>query len=401
MSPAKAKRDSFDSLLHQEIEIKIEKMSITGEGVARHNGAVVFVPWSAPGDLLKVKIDFAKKNYFRGQIIEILQPGPSRIVPPCAFAGRCGGCTWQHISRAEQLSQKQNLLEENLRKFLKELPFDLKPIIPSPLEFGYRNRIQPRRQENQLGFYGWKSHDLVLVDDCHLVEEPLRAYFKNVPIEKKPKINPEKTAQKIELYIGQNGAAAYRVLEDELEDQLFAQVNRFQNENLIETLVSWSKKHKPQKIYDLYAGSGNFSFPLSAAHKSAQVIGVELNRELVSAGQKTAQAKGISPQFIEFYSLNVDHFLKQVAPTDQDLVVLDPPRGGTSQFSLDSIAASGLKKLIYVSCHAVSLSRDLDFLNKSLRKRHKKLSIEQIQAFEMFPQTHHLETLVELSIDSL
>lgn len=382
--------------MHQEIEVSIEKMAVTGEGVARHNTAVIFVPWACPGDRLKIRVDTAKKNHYSGRILEVLTPGPSRVKPPCEYAGQCGGCSWQQISHEEQLRQKQSLLHEVLHKFLPSFDFKINPIIASPLQFGYRSRIQPRLRAHELGFYRWKSHEWMPIKDCHLVEDPLRDFFKKEF--KTPKPLPIDT--KIELYLGTDEKPAYRALTDEVEDQLFSQVNRLQNEDLVKTVVQMSQRHKPQVIFDLYAGSGNFTFPLSAAHKSAQIIGVEANAELVRAGRKKSDLLKIPAKFLEFYATSTDLFLRRFLPDSETLVVLDPPRGGTSDFALRSFAASGLRHIIYVSCHPVSLGRDLSFLKSALAVRHKTLRIEQIQPFEMFPQTHHLETVVELSIDT-
>lgn len=397
MSKPSVARDSSESLLHHELEVTIEKMAITGEGVARHQTAVIFVPWACPGDRLKIRIDFAKKNHYHGRILEIIQPGPSRVQPPCEYAGKCGGCSWQQISREQQLLEKESLVREILEKFLPGMDLLLNPIIPSPKAFGYRSRIQPRLQGSELGFYGWKSHTLIPVKDCLLVEEPLRNFFREgVHLPRRD----GKAEIKVELYLTQEGTGAYRVLADEVEDQLFSQVNRLQNDDLISTVTQWSQKHKPAIVFDFYSGAGNFTFPLSAAHKSAQVVGVESNAELVRLARKRSEQQKTPAKFLEFYATSSDIFLRRFIPDEKTLVVLDPPRGGTSEFVLKSFAASGLKHLIYVSCNPVSLGRDLSFLKAALASRGKKLKIEQIQSFEMFPQTNHLETLVELSIDS-
>ena len=230
-----------------------------------------------------------------------------------------------------------------------------------------------------------------------MVEEPLRNFFREgVHLPRRD----GKAEIKVELYLTQEGTGAYRVLADEVEDQLFSQVNRLQNDDLISTVTQWSQKHKPAIVFDFYSGAGNFTFPLSAAHKSAQVVGVESNAELVRLARKRSEQQKTPAKFLEFYATSSDLFLRRFIPDEKTLVVLDPPRGGTSEFVLKSFAASGLKHLIYVSCNPVSLGRDLSFLKAALASRGKKLKIEQIQSFEMFPQTNHLETLVELSIDS-
>jgi 23S rRNA (uracil1939-C5)-methyltransferase len=153
--------------------VNIDRLSIGGRGVTRHEGLVIFVPDSAPGDILEIKLSFVKKNFAEGRIERILTPSLERIQPPCPVAGVCGGCSWQHISYAEQLKQKHALVIEALRKFSGH--FDpLKPelliekvsaVVPSPSEFRYRNRIQlhhaPGVRGAHLGFYKRGTRQIV------------------------------------------------------------------------------------------------------------------------------------------------------------------------------------------------------------------------------------------------
>lgn len=386
----------------QELVVNIEKMAITGEGVARFHSAVIFIPRGAPGDTLRVKITQAKKNHYRAQILEVMNPGPERIKPICNVADRCGGCTWQHLSSAEQLHQKQILLKEVLSRFLHEGLSTIQPIRPSPEPFYYRNRIQPRWDGAQFGFNAWKSHDFVAIKDCHLVEEPLRMALKTPEVWNRKVVSknlPEN--HRIELYLNEENSVQVRALKENTEDSFFSQVNRFQNTELVDYVVGLSLQKKYLKIYDLYSGSGNFTFPLSDKHKSAQVVGVELSSELTKRAQSKAQDLRISRQFLEFYTMSVDYFLARHVPSEADLVVLDPPRAGASAFVIASLAAAAPQSIIYISCHPVSLGRDLALLEKEASSRRKKVRIKSIQPFEMFPQTSHLETVVELGIDSL
>lgn len=384
---------SLDRYLHQELTLEIEKMAITGEGVGRYEGAVVFVPFSAPQDKLKVKIVQVKKNFLRAEIINILNPSPIRRNPPCPIFGSCGGCSWQHLAASFQLEEKQRLLSEILKKFLPEtsLPF-LEPVA-SPKEFFYRNRIQPRLRSDSLGFFSTKSHDWVAAKDCFLVEEPLREFFQTPPRAK---------SEKIELYLDTTGQPHYREILDEIEDQLFSQVNRFQNEDLIHAVLNWTKGLNPSVIFDFYAGAGNFSFPLSDQFKNKSVTAVELNPALVQIARSECLSRRISPKNLEFYALSVDHYLKRTPLPENSLVILDPPRQGCSEYVIRSLAADGCsKKIIFISCHPVSLGRDLQRLQQYCASNSLSLSINKVQLFEMFPQTSHFETIAEVTLKSV
>jgi 23S rRNA (uracil1939-C5)-methyltransferase len=121
-------------------------MSLGGSGIARHEGLVIFVPFSAPGDLLKVQILNQKKNYAEAQILQIITPSQQRVQAPCEYYEKCGGCNWQHLSYDTQIYEKQNIVEEQLFKFLGRKLLVSK-IVPSPKQWNYRNRINLKQKD--------------------------------------------------------------------------------------------------------------------------------------------------------------------------------------------------------------------------------------------------------------
>jgi 23S rRNA (uracil1939-C5)-methyltransferase len=379
------------------LEIEIEKLSFGGDGVGRHDGLVYFVPFSAPGDRLKIRVTEKKKNFARAEIIEILTPGSSRVQPPCPVFGRCGGCTWQHVSYAEQLRQKQAIVEDQLKRVLMHRT-QILPIIPSPNEYRYRNRIQLKFDGQNLGFYARQSHDVINIQDCPITEEALAQQIQ--PLQVKLMKDKTRSIPKVELLLTPAGKVETVFEDSPFEGVGFSQVNTAQNQNLTSTVMEWMKGRAAPVVYDLYAGSGNFSFPFLNLFPKSTVIGVELNDKSVRLAQQQIKTLNLSPNRMRFYLSDVELFLKRNILQPDSLVLLDPPRNGCSESVLRALGNQKLQRIYYISCNPSALARDLERLKDWGHWRPVR-----VQPFDMFPQTDHVETLVELAneaeIDSL
>lgn len=381
---------------HSQIQVKIEKMAIGGAGIARHDGLVIFVAQAAPGDELLVEITTKKKNFAEANIVQIIKPGPSRRDTPCAVANVCGGCNWQHITEKEQRHQKESLVLETLKKFNPQVEFQYLPIQESPRVFRYRNRIQPKFNNGKFGFFARNSHDIVAINDCLISEEALTAKFPEVISWVQEKKSKE--TLRMEMYISDKEEVRYGLITDEDDGIGFSQVNRFQNEDLLRTALDWAKKDNEgidyTQVFDLYAGSGNFTFPLLEQFKNSEIIAVELNSILVERGRALNKNKRL-----RYFLSDVESYLKRASIAQNDLVVLDPPRAGASEYIMRALASAKPKKIIYISCHPVSLARDLKWFFEWNQKFGHNYRLSRVQAFEMFPQTDHVETIAELVVD--
>lgn len=375
-----------------QIKIKIEKLAIGGAGIARHDGLVIFVPQAAPEDELLVEFTNKKKNFAEAKIVEILKPGPSRRTPPCPVANVCGGCNWQHITEEEQRRQKESLVLETIKKFNPTLAFEYLPLKESPRVFRYRNRIQPKYHNGKFGFFMRNSHDIVEITDCPITEEVLTAKFPEARAFAEAK--KSKDLLRMEMYISEQEEVRFGLITDEDDGIGFSQVNRFQNEDLLKTALEWAGEHDYEHVFDLYAGSGNFTFPLAAKYKNSAITAVELNPKLVERGRAQNKDKRL-----RYFLSDVESYMKRATVGKQDLVLLDPPRAGASEYIMRALAASQAKKIIYISCHPVSLARDLKWFFEWSQKLGHKYQLAKVQAFEMFPQTDHVETIAELRVD--
>lgn len=380
----------------EECTVTIEKLSKGGSGLARLDGFVIFVPLSAVGDKLRIQIIEKKKNYGFAKIIEILKPGPSRIQPKCSVYGLCGGCNWQHLSYDEQLQQKEVIVREQLSAVADEKTTWFS-IQRSSQNWRYRNRIQLKFQKPDLGFYKRESHEIVSIEDCPVVEEQLASEI----IKIKTKLLPSSDRMdKIEAFLSIDGGVETQFGDDPFKKTAFSQVNRFVNEMLIEKIIAWAKERNFSVLYDLYSGSGNFSFPFIKEFSKIKILSVEFSEEAVQQAMNEIKKKNLSTKRIQFYQADVDLFLKRVLPEKESLekgilVILDPPRTGCESSVIRTLSEWVYSRILYVSCDPASLGRDLKLL-KLLNSRWK---LKKVQPFDMFPQTDHVETLVELSTD--
>ncbi|MCJ8276793.1 MAG: class I SAM-dependent RNA methyltransferase, partial [Bdellovibrionales bacterium] len=265
------------------LELKIDSLANSGDGVGRFNGQVVFVPHSCPDDLLKIKITFKKKNFFKGTILEVLEPGPSRQDPPCEYAGECGGCDWQHVTYEEQLNQKEQGLKQTLQRLGKVDPQLVVPIQPSPKTLGYRNRIQLQHDKKGF-FYNQKgSHNHVYVDQC-LLAHPLI----NQNLEERLKLLNKKKG-KVELAVMDNSVETFIVDEKGNSTLGFRQINDEQNEFLIKKTLEVVESTKAQRVVDLYCGQGNWSVAIHNHYPHVHCLGIESNPISVGKAQDRAE----------------------------------------------------------------------------------------------------------------
>lgn len=393
MSAKSNKGGAQAPLLGSKIRLNIEKLAIGGAGVARHEGMVVFVPQAAPNEEVLAEVTLVKKNFVEAKILEVLNPGASRRTPPCPVANVCGGCNWQHITEEEQLAQKEKLVLETLKKFNPSLEFEYLPIQKSPRSLRYRNRIQPKFQHGRFGFFARNSHDIVEINDCRITEEALTEKFAEVKAWAQQK--NAKELLRLEMYISEEGLVRYGLITDDDDGIGFSQVNRFQNEDLVRTALDWAGDYEFKNVFDLYAGAGNFTFPLAQKYSSSTITGVELNPKLVERAKSKIKEKRM-----KYFLSDVENYMRRAQIGTEDLVLLDPPRAGASEYIMRALASAAPKRIIYISCHPVSLARDLNWFFAWAQKLGKSAKLARVQTFEMFPQTDHVETIAELRVDS-
>ncbi len=392
----------------QKIEIWIDRLSSGGRGVGRYDGVVVFVQDSAPQERALVEIIAVKKNFAEARLVQVLEASPHRIAPPCPIAHVCGGCSWQHVSYEEQLMQKQDLVRDALAKFagLKNAP--LEPTRPSPSTFRYRSRIQVHYQDGSLGFFRKGSHSVIEATDCLIAQANLTAQFATL---KERLVHEKSGACRVEIMETESGSIKMST-ESRYSDEVgFAQVNTGQNQNLIDYVLDQICSDC-RLLFDFYAGAGNFSLPIARAfRRQTEIHAVELHSQSIQIGRARHMTEAHGK--IEFHEAKVEHFLaslldvfiskpKRSAPRQnldggkelrtsfpEATVLLDPPRAGCAPSVIENLIRLDPREVIYVSCHPVTLARDLKLLAGHYE-------VIKITPFDMFPQTDHVEVVATL-----
>lgn len=360
------------------IQLTIDRLSYNGgRGVGRHEGVVVFVPETAPGDIVRARVTLKKSNLWEAELVEILTPSAHRRSPPCPVAGSCGGCSWQHVNYDEQLRQKQSILEFSLKGFS---GVEIQPIRPAPEEWRYRNRIQLHLQGSSLGFFAKGSQTIVPIEDCLIADARLVSAFEGLR-EAAPK-----TMKRVEIALTTGGQTTVDWEERSGETALFSQVNIAQNAALIEQVLAVLPE-SIKTVADLYAGYGNISLPIARKFPQAEVFAVELSRESVRRGEHEAKAL----LNVNFSAEDVEKFLKRERRRRFEAIVLDPPRAGCSNSVVAALAAMKSPLLIYVSCNPMTFVRDAKKLIETGGYR-----LESVRPLDMFPQTEHIELVAVL-----
>jgi len=438
-------------------KVTIKKIVHGGFGLCHlPSGKVLFAQGGLPGEIVNVAIDIKKKNHLFGKITRLIKPHNTRRLPPCRYCNQCGGCDLQHCDTSTQLTIKKEIIHDLLQRSpepcIREAVALLLDPVPSPTSFGYRQRIRLHVDEQgRLGFRRFRSHGIIPVDSCMVAEDPINdsleelrflTDFQKLAIlatEVELQLNPgsqavvclihiprkprpaDITAAKLicsniksierilfvgddfpimgpygekepdegkHLYICYDGVGFVSPpLRLQWEAGGFCQVNLRQNKQLINIVLEFCNLTKKETVLDLFCGMGNFSVPLGRVAKT--VTGIEGQGTSIRSAKYNAQNDNLTNT--TFIKSPIHDGCKKLLQqkTIFDCVVIDPPRQGVSGLAPD-LAKLTEKRLIYISCDPATLCRDLADLTRT------GFRLQKIQPVDMFPQTHHIETVVLL-----
>lgn len=440
----------------RDLTIKIEKMTFGGGGLGYADGKVCFVPFTAPGDLARVRVRTEKRSYLEGSLIDLLEASPCRVVPPCPIFGTCGGCNWQHLPYEMQLDEKGKIFAEILWRTARVDPARILPIIPAPEPYDYRARVQLKVRsvdgEPHIGFYRSGSHYVVaLPGRCAIAHPAINRLIPDIHHLVRSFPEPDNIPQ-IDVTAGDDGATAavfhyigsdqetavaffgknrhllpscagmflqcgrkaslqriwgseslaYRIPKDHLpgipERILsfapggFSQVNYRQNLALIAAVFSSLGLTGKERVLDIYCGNGNFSLPLASL--CHEISGIEDYGPSITYALRNAHDS--SQDNVRFRCVDAVAGVREIAADGGrfDIVLLDPPRTGAAEIAR-LIPDLKPAKIVYISCDPSTLARDLGIL------RGRGYGVISSRPVDMFPQTHHIEsvTLLEPAVD--
>ena len=431
-------------------KITIERLALGGSGVGRINGKVCFVPFSAPGDRLKVRVTREYRSYCEAELLEVYEPSPLRVEPRCPAFGQCGGCDWQHINYQAQCDAKQQILTETLQRVARLATPVVAKTAAAEQPYGYRARAQFKLFQTTAGliagFFRRGSRFVIdLPEGCpvvtpaiHAALQPLKAVLQTLPdADLVPQVSLEeglagvvaivhytgREQKRLELallaqqeqlglvglfvqsghkdnlqplfgsghleYQVPAGAAGQETMTLGYEIGGFSQVNRLQNRRMAQLVNQYAAPETGWRLLDLYCGNGNLSLPL--AGQVAEILGVEgFAQSIASAVDNAGQLRVNNSTF---KCGDAAELLKQLADRQArfDLVLLDPPRAGAAE-ALRYLGSLGPERIVYVSCDPATLARDLASLCGGSGYR-----LIEATPLDMFPQTGHLETVALLT----
>ncbi len=367
----------------EKISLTIRDIAFGGEGVGKLDDLVVFVPFVLVGETVQAEITELKKNFARARLLQVEQPSPDRVAPPCRYFGKCGGCQYQHMDYPEQLKIKHKQISDLFERIGKISPERIAPVIPCPSPYHYRNRIMIRSQWNkpeQKLNIGFVRGDCGLVEDieeCKISEPAL-----NEQIQQVRKNPPPKGGLKVVLRVQPEGW--------EVPPDSFFQNNFFLLPKLVETVRAFLLEGGARLLADLYCGVGFFG--IEAADTVERFVGIEYDQLAIQAARRNAAARKVANG--EFISAKVEDALPELLrklSSQKTAVLIDPPRKGCQPQILELLRESRPSQVIYVSCHPATIARDLNILCGD-----GVFELERVQPLDMFPQTQHVECVADL-----
>ena len=367
----------------QPLRITIEKLVHGGSGMGGAEGKRIFVPYSAPGDVLDVEVKTDHGGFAEGQIVSVVKPAPCRAEPRCPVFGLCGGCQWQHLSYETQLEAKRGILKETLSRIGKIQSPEVMETLPSPKQWNYRNRIQLHvDSKGRVGFYRQKSKEVVEFGGCAIADERINEELR--------RRREEIAARDRGIAIcadGGGGTARLASKESCAAGGSFAQVNTEQNENLKAVVAEWLGEVPHETVLELYAGSGNLTFP--CARVAGCIFASDVDARAIASAREKQAALGICN--VEFSCAAAGKATAKLRGRC-DAVLVDPPRKGCGEV-IGDVTALKPASVLYVSCDPATLARDALALAGAGFRLKRSLPID------MFPQTFHVESLNLFSLE--
>ncbi|MAY42088.1 MULTISPECIES: 23S rRNA (uracil(1939)-C(5))-methyltransferase RlmD [unclassified Neptuniibacter] len=435
--PSKSKTKSSKKAIDYPEVIDVVGLSHEGRGIAKHEGKTLFISGALPEEQVRFELDAKHRRYDEATCTEIVTSSEHRVAPYCEYYGRCGGCDLQHLDHAEQITTKQTLVTEQLRRLGKFEPSSTEEPITSQ-SWNYRRSC--RLGVNQLtrdgsaivGFRRKGSSKLIKIEHCPILAEPLDKILNELPavletsgnfkeithaeismgdtegaltlrVKKRPKdalaerLNQLAEKHNCRLYFdyGQHieafeaeAALSYKISDTATEIAFkpgdFIQVNARVNEKMISRALSWLQLDKDDRVLDLFCGIGNFTLPI--ASQVNRVVGIEGVEEMVDRARINASNNKLDN--CEFYKANLTHDLRAMPWYKQGFnkILLDPPRTGALEI-IKQLEQHAPDMVLYVSCNPAALARDgAELISQGYK-------VTKFCVMDMFPHTSHVESL--------
>lgn len=416
----KPTRSSANKNARGDAIFAIEKLSAEGRGMAFQNGKPIFIANTLPGEKVRARVILDKSDYAEAELREIVEPAVQRIEARCKLFGQCGGCALQMLDYVAQWQHKAATLARLLQTHIETLS---EPILAGPWHYRHRARLAVSESNGKpvVGFKAANSHRVINVPACVILDERLQPLLAKLP-QWLEQLAHWQRIEEIRIAIDSAGTRALRwktrralpaddvklltalcaaenVLVDKnavltyatpsqntafnfsLDD--FTQVNPAINDQLVGRALAWLQPSSSESIADFFCGLGNFTLPLAKC--AASVTGYEIDAAMVARAASNAK----DARNIEFCA--ADLYAENTAIDDAyDAALLDPPRAGAKALCECLAKTKKLRRIVYVSCNPQTLIRDVEILARG------GFRVERAALVDMFPQTGHIETIVQL-----
>ncbi len=374
----------------EELELIIDDIAFGGKGVGRAEGKAIFVPFTIEGERVTARVVREKRSFAEAELVNVIEKSARRVSPRCPYFEQCGGCSYQHMSFEHQLHWKSRQVRQALQRIGKFREPPLRPIVPSPQDYGYRNRITVHVENGIVGFFRHDAHRLIDIERC--------------PISL-PQVNEELSALR-----ARRPRDGHYTLRAQRGPRVFSQTNDAVATHLADTIAGLIPPNQ-SLVIDAYCGAGFFAKrllgeapvagdavpgrpdPRPAAGRGqrprlqARFIGIDWDIHAIAAAQANATAA-------ETYLAGeiAPHLEEQLrnANFTTTTVIVDPPATGLGADVREILRRYPVATLLYVSCNPPTLARDLADLGPAFR-------LESVTPFDMFPQTAEIEVLAHLS----
>ena len=397
-------------------EVEILKLDHGGRGIAYIDSVITFVHGALPGEIVLVEIISPGPKYNIAKAVDIKKNSPKRVSPKCPYAASCGGCALMSLSYKDTLEYKKNKVSEILTKYAKLNP-EIE-MIKSPDIYNYRNKIRFQLVAGKINYFEYDSNNLTNINKCLIAKRAINDFLDDISylnikdaevsircnyndelliiIESKEKNNIEiqhlkdrhkivgvifnkKTVYGEPYFMEMINGKLFRVSYD-----AFFQINNFINKEIFRLLNHHILENA--RVLDLYCGVGTLG--ISIACKVSSVSGIEIIPNATRDALINSKMNKIKN--INFFLGSVSEVIKKT-PTDFDALIIDPPRSGLMKRDLEIIMNMKPKQIIYISCDAMTLARDLNIIKKDYE-------IDKFYLLDMFPYTYHVENMCTLSL---
>ena len=386
----------------QRFEVEVGPVAHGGHFVARHEGRVLFVRHALPGERVVASVyEDNGGSFCRADAVEILQPSPDRVEPPCPFSGpgMCGGCDFQHVSWDAQRELKAQVVREQLSRLGKiERDVVVEALPGGPLEWRTRIRMAVDG-DGRPGFRGTRSHDVIPIDHCVIsrpgmveavADRKWRAQELTITQDGDGNLHVGEVRGRHTVRRAGTGTAVETAAQRKwrISADGFWQVHPAAADMFASVVGEWAAAEPGQRAWDLYGGAGLFASVLARqVGDTGSVLVVESFGGAVEDGRRNLRRM---PQ-IEWVVGKVERLVTRALPVeDPHVVVLDPPRKGAGKVVVAEVARRRPERVVYVACDPAALARDLaEFTVQGYR-------LEDLRAFDAFPMTHHMECIALL-----